>query len=69
MDAGLPFCVFGVWIAVQCVWTQERSEFSERVSFGSYFQHVVANRFFSQVNRDMEAAHCYSSLALGWVFV
>lgn len=44
-----------------CVWTQERTGFSEKVSFGSFFQHVVANRFFSWVNGDMETANCCSS--------
>lgn len=52
-----------------CMWTQGRTKLSEGVRFQSYFQRAVARRFFSQVNRDMEAARWYSSLALGWIFV
>lgn len=68
MKAGLPSVslVFGLW---SCVHGHKKAlGFSEMVGFGSCFQHMVANRFFSWVNGDMETANCFSSMA-GCVFV
>lgn len=65
----LTFYVSAVWIVVLNGWTQERTGFSEGVSFGSHFQHVVAKRLFSWVNWDMETANCCSSSDTGCVLV
>lgn len=42
------------------MWTRESTKLSEGVSFQSCFQHAVASRVLSQVNRDREAAHWFT---------
>lgn len=53
--------VFGLW-SFGCGHKKEVDS-HRGVSFGSNAQHVVANGFFSLVNRDTETANCYSSSA------